>query len=100
MIRAIPLRERAQGRWRAILPALGLDSRYLTRRNMACPRCGGRDRWRFIDREGSGNFVCNVCGRGDGIKLVEWWLGVGFAEAARRVEAVLGTVTEGVKVSA
>jgi len=89
MIHAIPLRERAQGRWRAILPALGLDSRYLTRRNGPCWQCGGKDRWRFIDRDGSGNWVCNVCGRGDGIMLVERMLNVGFAEAAKLVEEVL-----------
>jgi putative DNA primase/helicase len=92
MMHELPLRERAHGRWQAILPAFGLDRRYLTRRHMPCPWCGGVDRFRFVDREGSGNWICNQCGKGDGIMLVERLLGVPFQEAAQRVEAVLGTV--------
>ena len=84
------LRDRTQGRWRAILPALGLAESFLSGRNGPCPWCQGKDRWRFINREGSGNWVCNSCGRGDGIMLAERVVGLGFAATAKAIEAVLG----------
>ena len=37
-------KERARGRWREILPALGIAESFLTGRNCACPLCGGTDR--------------------------------------------------------
>ena len=57
--------ERARGRWRAILPRVGIGLEFLTRKNGPCPLCGGKDRWRFLDYEGSGMWVCNRC-RPDG----------------------------------
>ena len=62
--RLIPTKERARGRWREILPALGIDPCYLTGHNCPCPMCGGADRFRFIDRrgkDGDGMWVCNQC---------------------------------------
>lgn len=87
---AEPLRDRTQGRWRAILPALGLSEAFLTGRNGACPWCGGKDRWRFINRDGSGNWVCSQCGKGDGLALAMMVTGLDFADLAKRVEAILG----------
>jgi putative DNA primase/helicase len=55
-------KERARGRWRHILPALGIADNFLTGRNCPCPMCGGRDRFRFIDRlDADGMWVCNQC---------------------------------------
>ena len=34
--------ERARGRWREILPRLGIDARFLVNRHGPCPLCGGR----------------------------------------------------------
>lgn len=89
-----PLRDRAHGRWRSILPALGLRAEFLTGKNTPCPFCGGRDRWRFINRDGSGNWICNQCGKGDGLALAMRVVGQDFAETAKAVEAVLGEVRE------
>jgi phage/plasmid primase-like uncharacterized protein len=47
--KTISTKERAHGRWREILPALGIDGRFLTGKNCPCPMCGGRDRFRLID---------------------------------------------------
>ena len=96
MIHDIPLRDRMQGRWAAVLPLLGLERRYLTRKNGPCPFCpdGGRDRWRFIDRDGSGNWICNQCGKGDGVMLAERLVGGGFKEAADRIEKAMGKVVD------
>jgi putative DNA primase/helicase len=54
--------------------------------------CGGKDRFRFDDREGKGTWICNKCGSGDGAELVKRVKGVGFKEAAKMIEGVAGTV--------
>jgi len=46
----------AQGRWPEILAALaGLSDAELSDRHQPCPRCGGTDRYRFDDKDGSGS---------------------------------------------
>jgi putative DNA primase/helicase len=87
----IPLRERANGRWLSILPALGINPSYLTGKNGPCPMCGGRDRWRFDNKRGDGTWICTHCGAGQGIKLVMKFTGQPFDEAARQIERVIGT---------
>ena len=65
--------ERARGRWRDILPQLGIDSSFLKPNPYdkgPCPLCGGKDRFRFDDKEGSGSYFCNQCGPGVGIILI------------------------------
>jgi putative DNA primase/helicase len=87
----MPLWERANGRWRSILLALGIDARYLTGKNGPCPLCGeGRDRWRFDNKRGDGTWICTRCGAGQGIKLAQLFTKLPFAELAQRIEAVLG----------
>lgn len=88
----VPVREAARGRWRGILPALGVDSRFLNKRNGPCPMCGGHDRWSFDDLEGRGTWLCRNCGAGDGLKLAMAVTGLDFHAAAERVEALVGTV--------
>lgn len=85
------VREAAHGRWRSILPALGVDAIHLTGRHGPCPLCkGGKDRWRFDDKDGAGTFFCTQCGAGDGVKLVMLALGLDFKAAARRIEELAG----------
>jgi putative DNA primase/helicase len=86
-------KERAHGRWREILPALGIDDSFLTGRNCPCPICGGADRFRFIDRQpGNGMWVCNQCQPRPrpAIDLVIAFIGKPFPEAARVVDDILG----------
>jgi len=53
--------------------------------------CGGTDRFRFDDREGSGSFFCSHCGSSkSGVDLVMKFKGVNFTEAKRLIEAHLG----------
>ncbi|PXW53057.1 plasmid and phage DNA primase [Grimontella sp. AG753] len=80
----------ACGHWPRILPALGV--KVMKNRHQACPVCGGSDRFRFDDKEGRGTWFCNQCGAGDGLKLVEKVFGVKPSEAARRVNAVTGSL--------
>jgi putative DNA primase/helicase len=48
--------DRARGRWREILPQLGIDPRFLSNKQGPCPMCGGKTRFRFDDRDGSGSY--------------------------------------------
>jgi putative DNA primase/helicase len=52
--------------------------------------CGGKDRFRFDDKDGSGSFYCNGCGPGTGIVLVQRVNGWTFKQAADAVDGVLG----------
>ena len=42
---------RCQGRWRTILSEVGIPASALTGKNGPCPICGGKDRFRFDDKE-------------------------------------------------
>lgn len=61
----------ACGRWKQILPYFGIDLSFLTNKHGSCPICGGKDRFRFDDKNGDGTFFCNNCRAGDGIKLLQ-----------------------------
>ena len=82
--------ERARGRWREILPQLGVAISFLTNKHGPCPLCGGRDRFRFDDRASEGTYFCNQCGAGPGLillrKLNDWT----HREACDEVDKLLG----------
>jgi putative DNA primase/helicase len=69
---------------------VGMSPLFLTGKHGPCPLCGGKDRWRYIDRDGSGDWVCNQCGHGAGTDLVMRFLKVEFKGAAERIESVIG----------
>ena len=83
--------ERARGRWREILPLLGVAPCFLVNRHGPCPICGGRDRFRFDDKEGAGTYYCNQCGPGSGIILVQRINEWDFKTAADEVDKIIGT---------
>ncbi|QDW38965.1 P4 alpha zinc-binding domain protein [Bradyrhizobium sp. KBS0727] len=85
-----PLQERARGRWKSILPAIGINSKFLVRKNGPCPMCGGKDRWRFTDIEGKGTWYCNKCRGGAGVDLAIKFTGRPFREVAERIERIIG----------
>lgn len=84
--------ERARGRWRGILKDLGLDERYLLNRHQDCPLCGGTDRYRFDDKDGTGSYFCNKCGAGDGMKLAQGFTGTPFIDLAKRINTMIGHI--------
>src|ERR1700730_11381374 len=93
--KTVSTKERARGRWREILPALGIAESFLTGRNCPCPMCGGRDRFRFLDhrgQDGDGMWVCNQCQPQPrpAMDLVTAFTGKPFREAARTIEDILG----------
>lgn len=85
-------RDVAKGRWPAILAALGIDASLLNRRHHPCPNGEGRDRFRFSDRNGDGNYFC-ACSDGSksGFDLLMCVKGWTFAQACAEVERVAGT---------
>jgi putative DNA primase/helicase len=83
----------AKGHWRQLLPQLGVDQKYLTGKHGPCPSCGGKDRFRFSDKNGDGMFYCSVCGTNDGFRLVEMATGQSFRQIADRVSEILGQPT-------
>jgi putative DNA primase/helicase len=92
------LNNAARGRWPDILASLGgLSAPQLTDKHQPCPLCGGEDRYRFDDLDGSGSWFCNQCGgkhqaggAGSGMDLLMRLKGWEFKEAAQRVEQFLG----------
>lgn len=87
-------RDLAQGKWRAVLTQLGIPAHVLDGKHHPCPASGeGKDRFRFADRNGTGNyFCCDSTGDKGGIALLMHVRGWGYAEAAREVERIVGGV--------
>ena len=70
----------------------GINSELLDGKHHPCPKCGGRDRFRLIDKS-KGAVFCNQCFRennGDFIAAVQWIRGVSFPEALRLIAEYLG----------
>jgi putative DNA primase/helicase len=85
-------KERARGKWRGILLALGAPEKALVNDHGPCPFCGGDDRFRWDNGEGNGSFICGKCGAGDGFDFVRRLKGCDFRTAALEVDRVMGHV--------
>jgi putative DNA primase/helicase len=66
------IRAQAHGRWRSILLHLAIDVPPTPKKHGPCPACGGKDRFRFDDKDGRGTWFCNQCRpqAGDGFALM------------------------------
>lgn len=86
-----PIGDIAQGRWRSILPALGVSTDYLSGKHGPCPICkDGKDRFRFDDKGQKGTWFCGHCGAGDGVKLLMLVNGWDFKEAVAEISRIAG----------
>lgn len=85
----------AQHKWRGILTSFGIDEAFLTGKHGACPMCGGKDRFRFLDYEGKGTWVCNQCQPkpADGFDLLMQFSGQSFADLAKEIDSIIGNVS-------
>jgi len=85
------LRQHAKGKWSLIVTELLGEQYANTRKHQACPCGDGKDRYRFSDKAGTGNYFC-ACSEGDrdGFDLIQCAKGVNFAEAAKMVEGIIG----------
>lgn len=84
----------AEGKWPSLLPMLGVDPRHLTGRNCPCPMCGGKDRFRFTNFCGKGNWICNSCGHGSGVDLLMSMHKTDFTATVRQLREKLGMAKE------
>jgi len=82
------------GRWRSALVEFGVDESMLVNRHGPCPMCAGKDRFRFDDKDGSGSWICNGCGSGDGFKLLIAVTGKPFKELAAELDKQCGNYSE------
>ena len=82
--------ERAQGRWAEILPRLGIDRRFLSKINGPCPLCGGKDRFSWDNKNGSGSYICRQCGAGYPIQLLGKKFGWSSKTALDEIDKVIG----------
>lgn len=82
----------AVGRWDGIFSSFGVQVG--DGRHTACPVCGGKDRFRFDNKQGKGTWFCSQCdpSSGDGWALIQKVLGVDFKEAVEEVGKVIGSV--------
>ena len=85
----------ARGRWYGILSQLGVDEQFLNGKHGPCPMCGGKDRFRFDDRDGDGTYFCNACRPSDGFGFLMKFRGWDFPTALKRVAEITGGVEEG-----
>lgn len=89
-INAAAVTAAAQGQWRDVLTANGINLPS-GRHHSACPICmAGKDRFRFDDKEGRGTWVCNQCGAGDGLSLYQQATEQSMIEAIRSLAGYLG----------
>lgn len=85
----------ARGRWVDILthPSLGgISDVHLSGQHGPCPKCSGHDRFRFINADGDGSFICNQCKStecGDGLAFLRWLHGWSFPETLHRLAEYL-----------
>lgn len=82
----------ARGRWHGILPAFGLAANLVNGKHHPCPMCGGKDRFRFINTDGNGTYICSQCGGGTGLTLLMKFKGWDFREAAMQVDKIIGNI--------
>lgn len=82
----------ARYRWQEIHAAIGIDPKFLRNKHQPCPACGGKDRFRYDDKDGNGTFICTHWenGAGDGFGLVMHFLGCDFQTALGQVSGILG----------
>ncbi len=83
--------DRARGRWTEILPRLGIDRTFLVNKQGPCPVCGGKDRFRFDNKNGEGTFYCNQCGPGgNAILLIRRMRDCDHKTACDMVDEIIG----------
>jgi putative DNA primase/helicase len=86
-------KQAARGKWDGILSQL-LGEGAVRKKHGPCPICGGADRYRYDNKRNDGDWFCNVCGVGDGFRLLQEALGIDFATAARRVDEIVNNIEE------
>ncbi|VTM37715.1 Zinc binding domain / DNA primase [Klebsiella quasipneumoniae] len=69
-IKVSEISKQSVGKWEFILQSLGIRIPEGGKHG-PCPKCGGKDRFRFDNKDERGTWFCNHCGSGDGIDIVK-----------------------------
>jgi len=94
-MRSAEVHARLGGTWPAVLAQLGIGEEFLRLKKAGpCPKCGGTDRYTFDNRRDHGDYICRMCGAGDGFGLLQLVYGWKFAEALQRVCEAAGLASE------
>lgn len=80
----------AKGRWFEILTHFSLPAEALQNKPGPCPICGGKDRFRWDNKDERGTYFCNQCGAGDGMYLLRKVTGWNFSTSANSIRQFLG----------
>ena len=80
-------------KWYGVLTTLGIDRKYLQNKHGPCPICGGKDRFRFDDKDGRGTYYCNSCGAGDGFELLQKVHGWSFIDCVDAIRPIIEHTT-------
>lgn len=83
-------KQEAFGKWAGILERVGVDVG--TGKHCPCPICGGKDRFRYDDKNGNGEYICGQCGAGDGINLIMKTMGLEYQGAMELIAGMVGTI--------
>jgi len=57
--------------WHKKLTEAGIDAACLVGKGKPCPLCGGKDRFRFDNKNGAGTYFCQQCGPGNGFTMLK-----------------------------
>jgi len=88
--KASPPADRARCRWYEILSHFGIPEQALRmKKHGPCPLCGGKDRYRWTDKDNNGCYFCNGCGAGNGFSLLMKFKDWDFKTAAQEVDLLL-----------
>ena len=77
----------AVGKWQSIFNSLGIEVG--NGKHCPCPVCGGKDRFRFDNKNGRGTYICNQCGSGDGLELIKNYYHFDSKKASSKVAECL-----------
>ena len=92
-IKVSEISKQSVGKWEFILQSLGIKIPEGGKHG-PCPKCGGKDRFRFDNKDGRGTWFCNHCGSGDGIDIVKLVLDIDTVPAAARIAECLPSAPE------
>jgi|GEM_PF-3434479 len=83
----------ARGSWPSVIAHFGYDLACFVNRHGPCPGCGGRDRFRFDDKDGEGTFICSQGGggslSGNGLTLLQHCTGWDFKKSLEELGSYL-----------
>lgn len=89
------VKRQAKGRWPDILVSLTKMNWDQCRNvHQPCPNCGGKDRYRFDNKDNDGTYLCSHCGAGDGWDMLKKLNNWEFKEAVPHVAKYLSITPE------